>query len=92
MNKNELILEASEKCGVTKKDTDKVLAALIETIIERVKDDEKVQIMGFGTFERRSRNERTGKDPRTGKEILIPACNVPAFKAGKGFKDAVSGK
>lgn len=92
MNKNELVLAASEKSNVSKKDTEKVLAALIDTIVDAVKNEEKVQLIGFGTFEMRRRNERTGRDPRTKKEIKIPACNVPAFKAGKNFKDAVAGK
>lgn len=92
MNKSDLVLAASEKSGVSKKDTEKVLNALVETVVDAVKNDEKVQLVGFGTFEMRKRNERTGRDPRTKKEITIPACNVPAFKAGKGFKDAVAGK
>lgn len=92
MNKGELVLAASEKSNVSKKDTEKVLAALIDTIIDAVKNEEKVQLIGFGTFEMRRRSERMGRDPRTKKEIKIPACNVPAFKAGKVFKDAVAGK
>ena len=92
MNKNELISAVSEKIGMTKKDTEKAVSAVIDTIVETVKNEEKVQILGFGTFELRKRSERAGRDPRTNKPITIAACNVPGFKAGKGFKDAVCGK
>ncbi len=92
MNKTELIASVAERSGLSKKDSEKAVGAVIDSIVEAVKEDDKVQLIGFGTFELRSRSERTGRDPRTGKEIKIPACQVPAFKAGKGFKDAVSGK
>lgn len=92
MNKTELVAKVAEKSGLTKKDTEKVVAAVIESIVEAVKNDEKVQLIGFGTFELRSRAARTGRDPRTNKPIDIPACKVPAFKVGKAFKDEVSGK
>ena len=92
MNKTELVAKVAEKSGLTKKDTEKVVAAVIDSIVEAVKSDEKVQLIGFGTFELRSRAARTGRDPRTNKPIDIPACKVPAFKAGKAFKDEVSGK
>ena len=92
MNKAELVAAVAEKSGLTKKDTEKAVSAVIESIIESVKKDEKVQLIGFGTFELRARAARTGRDPRTNKPISIPACKVPAFKAGKAFKDEVSGK
>ncbi len=92
MNKSELIASVAERSGLTKKDSEKALAAIIDSIVEAVKEDDKVQLIGFGTFELRSRSERAGRDPRTNKPITIPACKVPAFKAGKGFKDAVSGR
>lgn len=92
MNKTELVASVAEKSGLTKKDTEKAVSAVIESIIESVKKGEKVQLIGFGTFELRARAARTGRDPRTNKPISIPACNVPAFKAGKAFKDEVSGK
>ncbi len=92
MNKSELISSVAERSGLTKKDSEKALAAIIDSIVEAVKEDDKVQLIGFGTFELRSRSERAGRDPRTNKPITIPACKVPAFKAGKGFKDAVSGR
>lgn len=92
MNKTDLIASVAERSGLSKKDSEKAVAAVIDSIIEAVKEDDKVQLIGFGTFELRSRSERAGRDPRTNKPITIPACKVPAFKAGKGFKDAVSGK
>ena len=92
MNKAELVASIAEKSGFSKKDSEKAVAAVIDSIIEAVKKGEKVQLIGFGTFEVRSRAARTGRDPRTGKEIKIPACKVTGFKAGKAFKDAVSEK
>lgn len=68
------------------------MGALLETIKEEVAKDEKVQLIGFGTFEARKRNARTGKNPQTGGAIEIPAATVPAFKAGKAFKDMVNAK
>ena len=65
---------------------------MIDTIIEKVADGEEIRIVGFGTFERRERKERIGSDPRTNEKITIPASKVPAFKAGKAFKDAVDKK
>lgn len=92
MNKAELVASIAEKSGFSKKNSEKAVAAVIDSIVETVKKGEKVQLIGFGTFEVRSRAARTGRDPRTGKEIKIPACKVPGFKAGKAFKDAVSEK
>ena len=92
MNRNELVSEISKKTGYDKKEIDKVLVSFMDVVEDAVKVDDKVQLVGFGTFERRSRAARTGRDPRTGAEIKIPACNVPAFKAGKKFKDAVAGE
>ena len=90
MNKTELIASVAEKSGLTKKDAEKAVSAVIESVMESVASNEKVQLVGFGTFELRTRNERTGRDPRTNKSIIIPAAKVPAFKAGKLFKDAVN--
>ncbi|MDQ5983801.1 MAG: DNA-binding protein HU [Eubacteriales bacterium SKADARSKE-1] len=92
MNKTELVASVAEKSGLSKKDSEKAVAAVIDSIVGAVKKSEKVQLIGFGTFELRSRAARTGRDPRTNKPISIPACKVPAFKVGKAFKDAVSGK
>lgn len=90
MNKTELISAVAEKTGMSKKDADNAVNSMINTIIETVSQDEKVQIVGFGTFELRSRSERQGRDPRTNSPITIPASRVPAFKAGKAFKDATA--
>lgn len=90
MNKTELVAAVAEKSGLTKKDAEKAVSSVIETIIESVANGEKVQIVGFGTFEQRQRNARTGCDPRTKQQIEIPASKVPAFKAGNAFKEAVN--
>lgn len=90
MKKTELIAAVAEQSGLSKKDAEKALNATIDTIIKAVADGDKIQLTGFGTFEQRQRNARTGCDPRTGKTIEIPASKVPAFKAGKGFKDIVN--
>lgn len=90
MNKTELIAAVAEKSELTKKDAEKAVNALLDTIIEEVANDEKVQLVGFGTFERRERKEREGVNPRTKEKKLIPASKVPAFKAGKAFKDVVN--
>ena len=83
MNKTELIAAVAEKAGLTKKDVEKAVAALLETVKGEVAKKGKVQLIGFGTFEARTRNARTGKNPRTNEPIKIPAATVPAFKAGK---------
>ncbi|MEF2920169.1 MAG: HU family DNA-binding protein [Acutalibacteraceae bacterium] len=90
MNKTELISAIAEKSGLTKKDSEKAVTAMLDTIIETVVTGDKVQLVGFGTFEQRKRSERTGVDPRTKEKITIPASKVPAFKAGRNFKDAVN--
>ncbi|MEE0859488.1 MAG: HU family DNA-binding protein [Acutalibacteraceae bacterium] len=90
MNKSELIAQVAEKSNLTKKDAEKAVTAVIDTIVSAVIEGEKVQLVGFGTFEQRQRNERTGVDPRTKTKITIPASKVPAFKAGRNFKEAVN--
>lgn len=90
MNKTELVLKISEKSELTKKDSEKALNAFFEAVSEALADGEKVQLVGFGTFEVRERAERTGRDPRTGNPIKIPASKTPAFKAGKALKDSVN--
>ena len=90
MKKTDLIEAIKEKSGLSKKDAEKALAATLDAIIEAVAANDKVQRTGFGTFEQRQRNARTGVDPRTGNSIDIPASKVPAFKAGKAFKDIVN--
>ena len=90
MKKTELIAAVAEQSGLSKKDAEKALNATIDTIIKAVAEGDKIQLTGFGTFEQRQRNARTGCDPRTGNTIEIPASKVPAFQAGKGFKDIVN--
>lgn len=89
MTKTDLVSAVAEKAGVTKKDAGAVLDALIEEIIGAVKKGDRVQLVGFGTFELRERAARTGLNPQTKEQIEIPASKAPAFKAGKAFKDAV---
>ena len=89
MNKTELIAAVAEKANLSKKDADSAVNAVIDSIVEAVAANDKVQLVGFGTFDVRERNERKGRDPRTNKEITIPASKVPAFKVGKAFKAAV---
>ncbi len=89
MNKTELIAAMAEKSGLSKKDAEKALVAFSEAITEALKADDKVQIVGFGTFEARERAARKGINPLTKEPIDIPASIVPAFKAGKAFKDAL---
>lgn len=89
MTKVELIAAVAEKASLSKKDSDKAVTAVIEAITEGLKKDGKVQLVGFGTFEVRSRAAREGKNPATGAKISIPATKVPAFKAGKSLKDSV---
>ena len=90
MNKNELISAVAEVTGISKKDTSAVIGATLDKIAEAMVAGNKVQLIGFGTFETRERGERIGKNPRTGEEVKIAACKAPAFKAGKALKDAVN--
>ena len=87
MNKTELVAALAAKAGTSKKDAEAVLNAFIETVQAAVKANDKIQLVGFGTFEARERAAREGKNPQTGAKIKIAACKVPAFKAGKAFKD-----
>ena len=87
MNKTTLIMKIAEKAGLEKKQADAALNAFTETITEALQAGEKVQLMGFGTFEVKERAARTGRKPSTGETIEIPAKKTPSFKAGKGFKD-----
>ncbi len=89
MNKAELIATMAETSGVSKKETELVLNAFIATVQKTLKQDGKVQIPGFGSFEVRERAARSGRNPLTGEAIEIAAAKVPAFKAGKGLKDAI---
>ena len=92
MNKTELVANVAEKAGLSKKDAEKALGAVIESIEEALVEGDKVQLIGFGTFEGKDRAARTGRNPQTGKEIKIAASRNPVFKAGKALKDAVNNK
>ncbi|KKI92799.1 DNA-binding protein [Bacillus sp. SA1-12] len=89
MNKTELVNAVAEKAEISKKDTTKVVDVLFETISNTLAKEEKIQLIGFGTFEVRERTARTGRNPQTGEEIQIAASKVPAFKPGKELKEAV---
>ncbi len=90
MNKEELVQEVAKKAKVTQKEASEVLSTLIEVVEKTVAKGKKVTLVGFGTFEARKRAARTGRNPQTGKEIKIPAKTVPAFTAGKKFKELVN--
>ena len=87
MNKAAMIAKIAEKTDLTKKQAEAALNAFTDTVIEALSAGDKVQMMGFGTFEVKERAARTGRKPSTGETIEIPAKRVPSFKAGKGFKD-----
>jgi DNA-binding protein HU-beta len=89
MNKGELVDAIAEKAGVTKKQADVVLTAALETIVDAVSSNNKVTLVGFGSFEPRQRKAREGRNPKTGAKMKIPAVKVPAFSAGKLFKEKV---
>ena len=90
MTKAELVTAIAEKSGLTKKDSEKALAAFIDTVTDTHSKGESIQLVGFGTFEVRERAARTGINPRSKEKIEIAATKVPAFKAGRALKDAVS--
>ena len=90
MTKAELVSAIAEKTELTKKDSEKALAAVVDSITEALKKGDKVALVGFGTFEVRSRAARQGINPQTKKKIKIPATKVPAFKAGKALKEVVA--
>lgn len=89
MNKTELIAAVAAKNGISKKDADAAVNAVLDSIIAAVAGGDKVQLVGFGTFEVRERAARQGRNPRTKEPINIPASKLPVFKVGKSFKDAV---
>jgi DNA-binding protein HU-beta len=91
MNKSQLAEAAAERAGISKGDATKALDALLETITGALQSGEKVSLTGFGTFEVRDRAARTARNPQTGQEMQVAASKAPAFKAGKGFKDAING-
>jgi DNA-binding protein HU-beta len=90
MNKADLISKIAVNSGLSKKDSEKALAAAIDAITDSLKDGEKVQLVGFGIFDVKERAARTGRNPKTKEAIKIPASRTPQFKAGKALKDAVA--
>lgn len=90
MNKSELIAAMAEKSGLSKKDSEKALGAFMDTVVDALKEGDKVALVGFGTFDVRERAARTGLKPRTKEPIEIAASKAPAFKAGKAFKDELN--
>jgi DNA-binding protein HU-beta len=92
MNKGELVDAIAEKTNVTKREADTILSTAIDTIVEAVKDGDKVTLVGFGSFEKRERQQREGRNPKTGESMTIAATTVPAFSAGKAFKETVAAK
>lgn len=89
MNKTELIAAVAEKANVSKKESEAVVSATLDAIVAALKGGDKVQLVGFGSFEVKARAARAGRNPKTKAAITIPASKVPAFKAGKAFKDAI---
>ena len=92
MNKTELVAAIAEKAGLSKKDAEGAVKAFTDTVAEQLKAGEKIQLVGFGTFEVAERAARTGKNPQTGEAIKIPASKAPKFKAGKALKAKKSKK
>ena len=90
MNKAELVAAMAEKTGMKKNDAEKALKAFVDVVTDELVKGEKVQLVGFGTFEVAERAARTGQNPQTGKAIEIPASKAPKFKAGKALKDTVN--
>ena len=90
MNKTELVAAVAEQADISKKDAEQVLKAFVDVVTEEMKKGEKVQLVGFGTFEVSERAAREGRNPQTGKTMKIEACKAPKFKAGKALKDAVN--
>ena len=90
MNKAELIAAVEEKAGLSKKDSEAAVTAALDVITAALQEGDKVQLVGFGSFEVKSRAARTGRNPKTKEAIEIPASKVPVFKAGKALKDIVA--
>ena len=90
MNKTELIAAVAEKAEISKKDSEKALKAFVDVVTEQLNAGDKVQVVGFGTFEVSERAAREGRNPQTGETMKIAACKAPKFKAGKALKDAIN--
>ena len=92
MNKGELVDSVAERASVTKKQADAILSAALDAIVDAVSTGDKVTLVGFGSFERRDRKEREGRNPKTNEKMSIPATRVPAFSPGKLFREKVAPK
>ncbi|MEH2163112.1 MAG: HU family DNA-binding protein [Nostoc sp.] len=90
MNKGELVDAVAAKTNITKKQADEVISAFLSVVTEAVANGDKVTLIGFGSFERRERSEREGRNPKTNEPMTIPATKVPAFSAGKLFREKVA--
>ncbi|MGN0435691.1 MAG: HU family DNA-binding protein [Wujia sp.] len=90
MNKNELVVAIADKTGLKKSEVEKVVKAFTETVADELKKGEKIQLVGFGTFEVAERPAREGRNPRTGETMKIAASKAPKFKAGKALKDSIN--
>ncbi len=90
MNKSELLAKLAEDTGLKKGDAEKFLDSFVSTVKDVIASGDKLQLVGFGTFEAKEREERTGVNPATGEKITIAACKIPAFKPGKGFKEELN--
>ena len=90
MNKSELLAKLAEDTGLKKGDAEKFLDSFVSTVKEVIASGDKLQLVGFDTFEAKEREERTGVNPATGEKITIAACKIPAFKPGKGFKEELN--
>lgn len=90
MNKTELVAAIADKAELSRKDAEKALKAFTDVVAEELKKGEKIQLVGFGTFEVSERAERVGRNPQTGEEMKIPASKAPKFKAGKALKDMIN--
>lgn len=90
MNKKELIIAIATETGLSKKDTEATLNSFVDVVSNALSKKDKVQLIGFGTFETRNRSARTGRNPQTGEELKIKASTVPAFKPGKSLKEKVN--
>ncbi|MHC5771159.1 MAG: HU family DNA-binding protein [Nostoc sp.] len=90
MNKGELVDAVAAKTNITKKQTDEIISAFLSVVTEAVANGDKVTLIGFGSFERRERAEREGRNPKTQETMTIPATSVPAFSAGKQFREKVA--
>lgn len=90
MNKTELVATIAEKSEISKKDAERALNAFTDTVSDALREGDKIQLVGFGTFEVSERAERTGRNPQSGETMVIPASKIPKFKAGKALKDVIN--